>query len=166
MRIVTPILLMSILLSVSGATAIAQGNSRRTSTGSPEGLVAALYKAHDSHHSPFFQRKSRALVDKYFDRSLADLIWKDTKGSKDEVGALDGDPLYDAQDMEIKAFKISRIQRANIPANKAEVEVSFTNFGEKKSLIVLLTSVNSVWKISDIKYGEGVHLIGLLKGQS
>jgi hypothetical protein len=166
MRIATPILLISILLSVSGATAIAQGNSRRTSTGSPEDLVAALYKAHDSHHSPFFQRKSRALVDKYFDRSLADLIWKDTKGSKGEVGALDGDPLYDAQDMEIKAFKISRIQRANIPANKAEVEVSFTNFGEKKSLIILLTSVNSVWKISDIKYGEGVHLIGLLKGQS
>jgi hypothetical protein len=157
---------MSFLLSVSGSNTLAEGALHQQKQASPEGLVAALYKAHDSHHSPFFQTKSRALVDKYFDRSLADLIWKDTKGSKGEVGALDGDPLYDAQDMEIKAFKISRLQRANIPANKAEVEVSFTNFGEKKSLIILLTSVNSVWKISDIKYGEGVHLIGLLKGQS
>jgi hypothetical protein len=166
MREIISVLVVSILLSISGINTLAQGGSHQATNASPEVLVAALYKAHDSHHSPFFQTKSRALVDKYFERSLANLIWKDTKGPKGEVGALDGDPLYDAQDMEIKAFKISRIQRANIPVNKAEVEVSFTNFGEKKSLIVLLTSVNSVWKISDIKYGEGVHLIGLLKGQS
>ena len=46
------------------------------------------------------------MVDKYFVKSLADLIWKDAHGPKGEVGAIDGDPLYDAQDMEIKKFAI------------------------------------------------------------
>src|SRR5689334_11223404 len=75
----------------------------------PETLVADLYKAHDAKQSPFFQKRSRARVDKYFTKRLADLIWKDvTKTPKGEVGKLDGDPLYNAQDMEIKAFAIGK----------------------------------------------------------
>src|SRR5688572_2866905 len=39
-----------------------------------EALVADLYKQHDAKKGPFFQTKSRALVDKYFTKPLADLI--------------------------------------------------------------------------------------------
>jgi len=71
----------------------------------PEALVAPFPDTRQKR-SPFFQTRSRALLTLYFTRELADLIWKDAVTSKGEVGALDGDPLYDAQDFEIKKFLI------------------------------------------------------------
>ena len=50
----------------------------------PEALVAELYRQHDKKRGPFYQTKDRALVEKYFDKSTADLIWKDAVGSKDQ----------------------------------------------------------------------------------
>src|SRR5215204_2908430 len=64
-----------------------------------ETLVADLYKQHDSKKSPFFQTADRSRVDKFFTRTTADLIWKDANSSKGEVGPIDFDPLYDAQDV-------------------------------------------------------------------
>src|ERR1041385_5040665 len=75
---------------------------------SPDALVRDLYTAHTHKRSPFFQTRSRALLYKYFVKSLADLIWTDQKNSKGEVGVIDGDPLYDAQDMQIKKFAIGK----------------------------------------------------------
>src|SRR5580765_3175012 len=49
-----------------------------------EALVADLYKQHDAKKSPFFQTKSRALVDKYFTKGIGDLIWKDATSSQGE----------------------------------------------------------------------------------
>ena len=82
--------------------------SGESQTVTPEAMVADLYKQHDAKKSPFFQTKNRALVDKYFTKTLADLIWKDATTAKGEVGAIDGDPLYNAQDIEIKNFASER----------------------------------------------------------
>ena len=41
-------------------------------TVAPDTIVKDLYKQHDAQKSPFFQTKNRALVDKYFDKNLAD----------------------------------------------------------------------------------------------
>lgn len=65
--------------------------------------VVDLYRQHNRKRSPFFQTRSRALINKYFAKALADLIWKDAMKAKGEVGALGADPLYDAQDTEITA---------------------------------------------------------------
>src|SRR5947209_18796860 len=65
---------------------------------SPEGLVSELYKLHEKKQSPFFQTKDHGVMTQYFSERLAQLIWKDAVTSKGEVGALDFDPLYDAQD--------------------------------------------------------------------
>src|SRR6266403_1652455 len=97
---------------------------------SPDALVRELYRVHNQKHSPFFQTRSRALLYKYFEKSLADLIWKDAVTAKGEVGALDGDPLYDAQDVEIKKFAIGK---ARYESGKALVTVTFENFGQPKS---------------------------------
>ncbi len=125
-----------------------------------EKLVSDLYKAHDGKHSPFFQTKNRRLVDKYFTKQLADLIWKDAVSSKDEVGAIDGDPLYNAQDMEIKNFAIGK---ASIKDDSATVPVTFTNFGDKQKVDFLLKLVNGSWRIDDIEYGKGDSLMKWLK---
>lgn len=39
-------------------------------------LIADLYKQHDAEKGPFREKK-RAVVDRFFAKPLADLIWKD-----------------------------------------------------------------------------------------
>jgi hypothetical protein len=129
---------------------------------SPGALVADLYREHNRKHSPFFQTRSRALLYKYFEKSLADAIWKDAVTSKGEVGALDGDPLYDAQDMDIKKFVIGKQSYAD---GKATVNVTFTNFDQPKSFVFTLVNGRSGWRINNIEYGEGRSLRGYLKAQ-
>lgn len=126
----------------------------------PTALVADLYRQHDAQKSPFFQDKSRALVDKYFTKATADLIWKDSTTRGNEVGALDGDPLYDAQDTDIKKFLISK---ASIAGEKAAVPVTFTNFGQKKTVTFALVKEGGKWKIDDISYGADYTLVSMLK---
>src|SRR5216110_1090257 len=102
------------------------GSSKRLS---PNALVSDLYREHNRKHSPFFQTRSRPLLSKYFEKSLSDMIWKDAANAKREVGAIDGDPLYDAQDMDIKKFAIGKTSYEN---GKARVNVSFENLGQQR----------------------------------
>ena len=97
---------------------------------------------------------------KYFEKNLADAIWKDAVTSKGEVGALDGDPLYDAQDMDIKKFAIGK---STFEDGKARVNVTFENFGQPKSFVFTLVNGRSGWRINNIEYGEGRSLRGYLK---
>ena len=126
----------------------------------PEAIVTELYKQHDAKKSPFFQTKDRAVVDKYFTKPLADLIWKDATSSKGEVGAIEADPLYNAQDTEIKNFAIGK---AEVKGDTATVAVTFTNFGDKKTITYALKQVGPAWKIDDIKYGGGDSVMKWLK---
>lgn len=139
-------------------TPVAAGGESQASAA--EALVADLYKQHDAKKSPFFQTKNRALVGKYFTNRLADLIWKDATSSNGEVGAIDGDPLYNAQDMEIKNFAIGR---ADVKGGTATVPVTFTNFGQKQTITFSLKQINTGWKIDDIGFGGGDSLMKWLK---
>lgn len=125
----------------------------------PESVVKDLYKHHDEDQSPFFQTKSRASVDLYFVKKLADLIWKDVVSHQDEVGAIGADPLYNAQDMDIKKRTFGK---AAIQNGVATVTVSFENFGEKQKVQFLLRQEKERWKIENIKYADGSSLMGWL----
>jgi hypothetical protein len=126
----------------------------------PDAVVKDLYRQHDANKSPFFQTKSRSLVDKYFTKKLADLIWKDANDSKGEVGALGADPLYDAQDTDIKKFNVGAPKIEN---DRATVNVIFENYGKKTTIIYSLVRQNADWKIADIKYPGGYSLVGLFE---
>jgi hypothetical protein len=126
----------------------------------PDTLVTDLYRQHNHKHSPFFQTHSRALLYKYFEKSLADLIWKDAVHSKGEVGAIDGDPLYDAQDMEIKKFAI---KKPRYEEGRALVDVTFENFGKPQTIIFIVVNGKTGWRIRDIVYSEGRTLLSELK---
>lgn len=138
---------------VTNASPAADQNiaSQAQKVSAPEAVVKDLYKQHDAKKSPFFQTKNRALVDKYFDKNLADMIWKDALESKGEVGALGADPLYNAQDTKIKKFLVGQ---PKITGDKAEVVVTFNNYNEKQKLTYTLVKQSGEWKISDISYGE------------
>src|SRR6266487_7170608 len=132
----------------------------QTSVTSPDGLVRELYRVHNQKHSPFFQTRSRVLLYKYFEKSLADMIWKDAIRSKGEVGAIDGDPLYDAQDMDIKKFAIAK---PRFEEGRALVDVTFENFGQKKTIMFIVVNGKTGWRIRDIVYSEGRTLSSELK---
>ncbi|HMG71917.1 MAG TPA: DUF3828 domain-containing protein [Pyrinomonadaceae bacterium] len=161
MKSVKPILFIAVLFLATNFSSSAYGQTASSNRLSPNALVADLYRVHKGKHSPFFQTRSRALLDKYFARSLADMIWKDAVSSKGEVGALDGDPLYDAQDMEIKKFAIGK---PGYEGGKARVNVTFDNFGQPKSFVFTLVNGRTGWRIDNIEYGEGRSLRGYLKG--
>lgn len=96
-------------------------------------------------------------MDKYFTKKLADLIWKDAKTSNGEVGAIDGDPLYNAQDTDIKNFGVSA---AVVKGDRASVFVTFTNFGKKQKITYLLKRTTlKDWRIDDIKYSKTESLV-------
>ena len=163
MKPTTRILMAASFLLIASISFDAQGQSRRNQKRSPKALVADLYRQHNLKRSPFFQTRSRARVDRYFTKRLADLIWKDARESKGEVGALDGDPLYNAQDMKIKHFSIGSPKYSN---GKAEVSVSFENFGKKNELVFQLVRDRNGWRIDDIKYDDGTTLTGILGGHA
>ena len=128
-----------------------QAQTKTNSRQNPSALIFDLYEAHTQKRGPFFQTRSRARLYKYFEKDLADLIWKDATTSKDEVGVINGDPLYDAQDMEIKNFAIANARNEE---GRTLVDVSFENFGQKKKITFVLVSGTQGWRIHDIVYGE------------
>jgi len=142
------------IIILAGAFLIAAGSlsAQPSTTASPDGLVKDLYRVHNQKHSPFFQTRNRALLDKYFEKPLADLIWKDARSSKGEVGVIDGDPLYDAQDMEIKKFAIAK---PRLEEGRAMVDATFENLGQQKTITYIVVKGKTGWRIRDIVYGEG-----------
>ncbi|HVE71798.1 MAG TPA: hypothetical protein VNI54_10550 [Thermoanaerobaculia bacterium] len=115
-------------------------------------VVSELYREHAAGASPFFQTENRAKVDAYFEPVLAEMIWKDAVASQGEVGALGFDPLYNAQETDVKNFAI---QPPAMEPNRASVVVAFDNFGQPERLTFILVPVGGQWRISDIAYGDG-----------
>jgi hypothetical protein len=122
----------------------------------PDALVRSLYTAHKNRRTdPLFQMKNRPLLEKYFAKDLAELLWKDAKTSaeKNEVGALDGDPLYNAQDMKITAFRIKPPEYGEGNRDLADVPVTFKNFGKEETVLFRVErDSRKAWKITDIFY--------------
>lgn len=131
---------------------------------SPEDLIRALYANHKAGKSPFFQTKDRALVDRFFVKEIADLIWADAtiSAKTGDVAFMEADPLYNAQDMDIQDFVI---HTAEVDNDGAEVLVTFTNFGERNEFTFLLDKENGQWRIGDLFYGDGSQLFQLLSGR-
>jgi hypothetical protein len=119
----------------------------------PDAIVKDLYAAQKAGSSPFFQTKSRALVDKYFTKDFADLIWKDAVAAQGEVGAIGFDPLYNAQDTEITAFKIGKPMYGEGNLEVADVPVTFKNMGKDETVLFRLErNSQKIWKVGDIYY--------------
>ena len=155
-----PFLLVIVLLATSAFSTVAAQGWKPIKGVAPRSLVADLYRQHKKR-SPFFQRRSRALLDKYFARELADLLWRDAHSSGDEVGALDGDPLFNAQDMDIKNFSIG--EGVGGP-RMVVIPVTFENLGEKHEIKFRVFSFGgSGWKIANIEYDDGSTLLDILK---
>jgi hypothetical protein len=124
----------------------------------PQTVVKNLYAAQKRRATdPFFQTKSRARLHKFFAKEMADLIWNDAVSSarNNEVGKLGGDPLYNAQDMKITAFRIKPPMYGEGNLDLADVPVTFKNFGKQQTILFRLErDKRRAWRITDIFYPD------------
>ncbi|MFM9905702.1 MAG: hypothetical protein ACKVQJ_14155 [Pyrinomonadaceae bacterium] len=141
------------LLLASASVGFAQSKAT-----DPKVTVKNLYKAQKAGTGPFFQTKNRAAVDKYFFKDIADLIWKDAREAKGEVGKLDFDPLYGVQDPDVTNFVIQDTAIGGDSKfgvdGEASVQVAFKIGGEDHWVWYLFHKQKSTkqWKIYDVKY--------------
>jgi hypothetical protein len=119
---------------------------------SPKDLVAQFYQAHRLKHDPLDETQS---LGRYFDAALLKLYLKDKREAKGEVGRLDGDPLYNAQDFQIRDFSISAPE---IAGGETRVTVHFKNLGKPTRVVYVLNRTADGWRISDIRYDDGSSL--------
>ena len=129
-------------------------------TGTPSAVVAELYRVHRNGYGHVFEKAGRKNQEKFFDRNLAGLIWKDLTETPDgEVGNLDFDPLFSAQDTKITNFKIGA---PVVDGSKVTVPVTFSNYGQRTRIKFLLINTSAGWKIENIVYDNGSDLVKIL----
>ena len=126
---------------------------------SPKDVVAHLYQAHRSKHDPLDETQ---LLSRYFDAELLKLYLQDKREAKGEVGRLDGDPLYNAQEIQITDFSIWAPRTIG---GETHVTVRFKNIGKSIRVEYLLGRTADGWKISDIRYDDGSSLKKILQGK-
>jgi hypothetical protein len=122
-------------------------------------LVTQFYQAHRSKHDPLDETQ---LLGRYFDSALLKLYLKDQREAKGEVGRLDGDPLYNAQDIQITDFSVSAPE---IAGGETRVTVHFKNIGKPTRIVYVLSRTTDGWRISDIRYDDGSSLKKILQGK-
>jgi hypothetical protein len=149
-----------LFIAHSGADARAVRAKRVAATASPDAVVRELYRVHRNGYGRVFVKEGRKLQQRFFDANLAGLIWKDlTETPRDEVGRLDFDPLYNAQDTHITRFQIGA---PALEGDHATVQVTFDNYDRKENLKFSMVKTATGWKISNIDYGEGFNLLKIL----
>src|SRR5436305_6452614 len=98
------LIVLAAILALVAEFASAQPGSSNLDTGKE--LVAQLYKEHSGKSDPLQYPASRKLHQNYLYKPLLDIYLKDQEDSKGEVGKIDFDPLYDAQDFEISDINL------------------------------------------------------------
>ena len=147
------------LLVIVGSV-FSHATQRAQTANSPDSVVRELYRVHNNGRGGVFEVKGKKYIYKFFDKKLADLIWKDiTETPEGEVGNLDFDPLYNAQDTGITKFHIGK---PIAEGDESTVLVSFRNFGEPTRITFEMHRNTEGWKIKNVLYGDKTDLIKLL----
>ena len=150
------------LLVISGSI-FSHAAQKARPTNSPDSVVRELYRVHNNGKGHVFDAKGKKYIYRFFDQKLADLIWKEiTETPEGEVGNLDFDPLYNAQDTKITNFQISK---PVVQGDSATVLVSFRNFGQRMTIKFEMNKGQEGWKIKNVLYGGNSDLVKMLSPQ-
>ena len=151
--------LISLLVILGSLSSHAAQKAQPTS---PDSIIRELYRIHKNGKGGIFEAKGKKYIYKFFDQQLADLIWKDiTQTPEGEVGNLDFDPLYNAQDTGITNFQIGK---PIVEGDQSTVLVSFRNFGQQTRIKFEMHKSQDGWKIKNVIYGDKSDLIKILSG--
>lgn len=91
-------------------------------------------------------------IQRYFSRSMADIIVKDNAAAnaRGDTPLLDGDPFVGAQEWNIPAFDI---QITSETTDSAAATVAFMNEKKKENMHLTLIHEAQGWRISDVDWG-------------
>jgi hypothetical protein len=107
----------------------------------PQALLEAFYE-------PYFNGEFADNEEAFRSQALQALYDKDAEITPaGEMGALGFDPYIDGQDFDIADFEIGA---PGIAGDYASADVTFTNFGEPRSLTYELVFEDGGWKIDDV----------------
>lgn len=148
-----------LLLAAAFGAGSVRANEGLQTANTPDAVVRELYRVHDNGNGALLDRKSRSQLLRFFDRRLFDLLWKELTSNSDEVGNLDFDPFYNAQDTQITGFTVGRPSTAG---SKSSVVVNFHNAGRRERLTYKLTRVGKYWQIENIVYSDASTLVKIL----
>ncbi|WP_020606355.1 hypothetical protein [Spirosoma spitsbergense] len=126
----------------------------------PDRLVRALYFEHNKTENPFREKKNRALIDEFFAKPTADLIWNDAQKSTGKVNRAKTNLLYNAPDANIKKMWV---EPAAIGGTRAIVYVTFLNKEKPEEVKIDMQQVAGRWGITEINYPNAQQLTKMLK---
>lgn len=149
--------LMPLLIILAGL--FSHAAQKAQTTNSPDKVIRALYRVHNNGKGGVFEAKGKKYIYRFFDQKLADLIWKDITETPEEVGNLDFDPLYNAQDTGITNFHIGK---PVVAGDESTVLVSFRNFGQRTRVKFELHKGKEGWRIDNVIYGDDSDLVKIL----
>ena len=126
----------------------------------PDRLVRALYFEHNKAENPFQEKKNRALLDEFFAKPTADLIWNDAQRAAGKVNRKQINLLYDAPDRNIKKMWV---EPGAIGGTRAIVYVTFLNKDKPEEVKIDMQQTAGRWGITEMNYPNKQRLTELLK---
>ena len=139
----------ALALAASGAAAAAD-------LASAQRFVEGLYAAYHGDGPHDLGRGAR----KVFSSSLLALIRRDQALAHGEVGALDGDPICDCQDWEIKDVRVA-VSAAG--AGRARAVADFRNTGDAITVRLDLVATPAGWRVDNIHTKDTPDLAAYLR---
>lgn len=117
-------------------------------TAAAEKFLRGVYAHYRESKSPAPEIKDEDI----YDAPLLALMDADSKAADGEVGYLDGDPMCDCQDYDIRDV---RIGFAPAGSGQLKATVSMLNFGERKTINLLLHKTAKGWRVADVIGADG-----------
>lgn len=122
-------------------------------------LVRALYFEHSKKENPLLETKNRALIDQFFVKSTADLIWRDASTLAGKLKRKQMNPLFNAPNERIKKMWVLP---AAVAGSRAVVYVTFEKDAKPQEIRIDMQQVGGRWRIIDMLYPDGKQLIQFL----
>ena len=126
----------------------------------PDRLVRALYFEHNKTENPFREKENRALIDEFFAKPTADLIWNDAQKSSGKVNRIKTNLLYNAPNANIKKMWV---EPAAIGGTRAIVYVTFLNKNKPEEVKVDMQQVAGRWGITEMNYPNDQQLTKIIR---
>ncbi len=123
-------------------------------------LIRALYFEHRTKENPLLETKDRTLIDQFFTKSTADLIWRDARASVRKLNRTTTNPLFNVSDNVVEK---TWVLPAAVAGPRAVVYVTFLQRYKPVEIRIDMQQVAGRWRIVDMRYPDGQQLTQLLR---
>lgn len=148
------------IVAEDSATLLGKRPGPETPRSAADRLVRALYFEHNKTENPMRKAKNRALIDQFFAKPTADLLWNDSQKSPGKINRSKINLLFNAPDA---AIKKTWVLPAVIGGSRAVVYVTFENKAKPEEIKVDLQQVTGRWRITEMVYPGGQQLTQLVR---